>query len=52
MAHQPHRYSIRHEPDGDYVCWEQLWWSFNGETKDPVWFVCTRWLIPGTELED
>lgn len=41
---------IAHERDGDYIVYGQQWVS----TRDwePFIEVISRWLIPGTELED
>lgn len=39
-----HQYSLLFARDGDYVIWESL---VNGE-----WVEHTRWMIPGSQLDD
>lgn len=41
-----HQYRLELEPDGDFI----VFTSFDWKLMD--WVEHTRWLIPGTELED
>lgn len=44
-----HRYHIHHAPDGDYV----VLMSWTDRTDiDGDWTEHTRWLIPGTQIEE
>lgn len=40
-----HRYSWLFAADGDYIIWEE-------QMRGGYWTEHTRWLIPGSQLED
>lgn len=39
-----HRYDIWYGTDGDYITLQKF--------DNGMWVVCTRWLIPNTQIED
>jgi hypothetical protein len=47
----PHRYHLCHGQDADYIVWESLCLEGGPETFGR-WIEHTRFMIPGTQLED
>jgi hypothetical protein len=47
-----HRYHVCHGSDADYIVFESRVPAYTSEGWGTRWLEHTRWMIPGTQIED